>query len=190
MNFRRTRSRYLSICLLKGKSEMAYKKILILIFTLFLMALLVACSSNEGSFYGGEPLDSEKLSEIRSSVFASDSEETTKAESVITEKENETDTVGEKESEIEGESQKVTEIKTESLTEIVTEEITSEEAITTETEDPSNEASEIVYWTEKGEVWHTSANCRYIKNSEVISGTVNEAIESGKERLCSVCEKQ
>ena len=150
------------------------------------------CSSNEGSFYGGEPLDSEKLSEIRSSVFASDSEETTKAESVITEKENETDTAGETEGDVESETEKVTEteVKTESPTEIVTEEITSEEAITTETEDPSNEASEIVFWTEKGGVWHTSANCRYIKNSEVISGTVNEAIESGKERLCSVCEKQ
>ena len=47
----------------------------------------------------------------------------------------------------------------------------------------------IVYWTKKGKVWHVSKDCRYIKNSEVESGTADNAIEAGKERACSSCGK-
>lgn len=46
-----------------------------------------------------------------------------------------------------------------------------------------------VYWTKSGSVWHTYEDCGSLKNSNnVFSGSVDEAIESGKKKLCSRCE--
>ena len=56
-----------------------------------------------------------------------------------------------------------------------------EESLTVE------ESAETVYWTKNGEVWHNDKNCRYIKNSNVISGSLDSAKEEGKERACSAC---
>lgn len=55
-------------------------------------------------------------------------------------------------------------------------------------QDIVEETSEIFFWVKAGKVYHKSADCRYISNSEnVICGTEEEAKESGKERICSVC---
>ena len=49
----------------------------------------------------------------------------------------------------------------------------------------------IYYWTESGSVYHKWADCGHIKNSQdVKSGSRDEAILSGKEKLCSSCEKK
>ena len=47
-----------------------------------------------------------------------------------------------------------------------------------------------VYWTKSGSVWHTSADCYHLrKSTEILSGTVTEAQEAGKLKLCSNCGK-
>ena len=53
----------------------------------------------------------------------------------------------------------------------------------------SEDDEELVYWLQSGSYWHSDPNCRYIKGKEVVSGTVNEAIEQGKKRLCKSCDK-
>ena len=48
--------------------------------------------------------------------------------------------------------------------------------------------SDIFYWTQNGEVWHKSKDCRYLKNSkEIFSGTDSDAAAAGKVRPCSAC---
>lgn len=52
--------------------------------------------------------------------------------------------------------------------------------------------SERVYWTLGGSVWHTEADCRYIKTSDatLYYGTEADALSAGKKRICSGCEKK
>ena len=48
-----------------------------------------------------------------------------------------------------------------------------------------------VYWTEKGSVWHSSSSCSYLgKDSDIFYGSVENATECGKTRLCLPCEKK
>lgn len=48
----------------------------------------------------------------------------------------------------------------------------------------------VVYWTQNGSVWHASASCRSLQNSQNLSkGSVEEAESAGKSRGCSVCGK-
>lgn len=48
----------------------------------------------------------------------------------------------------------------------------------------------IVYWTESGKVWHLSRECGTLKrSSSVIEGCELDAINAGKERVCSICSK-
>ena len=62
---------------------------------------------------------------------------------------------------------------------------------TEESGQETQEDSSIVYWTSSGTVWHTKRDCSHIRNSQnVISGTVEEAISSGKKQLCSSCQKK
>ena len=50
------------------------------------------------------------------------------------------------------------------------------------------DSGKIVYWTESGDVWHKSTSCTHIKdNSELLAGTVTEAVETGKTRPCARC---
>ena len=77
---------------------------------------------------------------------------------------------------------------TESVVETIVTEPDTSEPETTEPE--TTEADDgTVYWIENGSVWHNDVNCQHIKGKEVISGTVKDAIEAGKERLCRSCEK-
>ncbi|TQQ83915.1 MBL fold metallo-hydrolase [Peptacetobacter hominis] len=56
-----------------------------------------------------------------------------------------------------------------------------------ETESNTSNSGSIVYWTKNGKVYHSNKNCDGLKNSKSInSGTIED---SGKERLCKICEK-
>ena len=45
-----------------------------------------------------------------------------------------------------------------------------------------------VYWTPFGKVYHTSADCQHLNNSDTLyEGTVDEAIAANKSRLCKTC---
>ena len=136
------------------------------IVALLLVDITVLCScANNSDFNGGVLLDSNKLSEIRAEVFATEAET-----AEITTVENTTEVVFETKEQ----NSDTTELKPEYND-------STEDAMTV------NEESAIVYWTKDGKVWHSSRDCRYIKNSEVESGTANDAIAAGKERVCSSC---
>lgn len=52
------------------------------------------------------------------------------------------------------------------------------------------EEAECYFVSGSGEVYHTRADCNYLKNSKnVISGTLADASAAGKTRLCSACSK-
>ena len=60
---------------------------------------------------------------------------------------------------------------------------------TLDSEENNESYDGLVYWTKSGSVWHTYEDCGSLKNSNnVFSGSVDEAIESGKNKLCSRCE--
>ena len=62
-----------------------------------------------------------------------------------------------------------------------------EETRTPETEPPEDG---VYYWTEKGNVWHTRRDCSYLSESkDVFEGSIDNAVEAGKERPCSRCVK-
>ena len=45
-----------------------------------------------------------------------------------------------------------------------------------------------VYWTQFGKVYHTSADCQHLNNSDTLyEGSVDEAIAANKSRLCKTC---
>ncbi len=47
-----------------------------------------------------------------------------------------------------------------------------------------------VYWVASGKVWHLKQNCSTLSRSRNIqSGTVGDAMNAGKERVCKVCSK-
>lgn len=175
--------------------------VVILLFTI----LLCACSSRSG-VYGGEPLDEEKLSEIKSSIFT-EKESDRINESTFAEK-DEINTEKEIDDDIETTAANLDEDASANATEALTEEESEETKVDTDASDETEsekatesksatehesatESSEIgiVYWTKNGTVWHTVKECGHIKNSEAISGTVDEAKEAGKTRLCSSCAK-
>lgn len=65
----------------------------------------------------------------------------------------------------------------------------------TETDDLPDETTKpdsvTVYWTASGTKYHTHRDCGSLKNStNVISGTLEEALEAEKEGLCKRCEKK
>ncbi len=66
---------------------------------------------------------------------------------------------------------------------------TTDTAEPAEATDASNgESDETVYWVAGGEVWHTKITCSSLSRSKsVYSGTVEDAMEAGKERVCKRC---
>ena len=49
----------------------------------------------------------------------------------------------------------------------------------------------VYYWTAGGSVYHKWSDCGHLKNStDVISGSEQDAILAGKQKLCSSCEKK
>lgn len=199
----------------------------ILIFSLTSCALFIP----NDRFDGGKLLDSEKMSQIKSEIFATETVETT-AQSTITTETNastEKDISTEKDAseEIgvstdhntntsenkeppETEDPEITEQTKDNITEAQTSSETVEErteiteiqsypetTLTTETNvvESSTETNisnyETVYWTKSGTVWHLFKDCGHLKNSKtVISGSLEEAINEGKEKVCSSCNKR
>ncbi len=48
-----------------------------------------------------------------------------------------------------------------------------------------------VYWTQLGKVYHTSADCSHLNNSDTLyEGDVDQAIADNKTRLCKTCAKR
>ncbi len=46
----------------------------------------------------------------------------------------------------------------------------------------------VVYWTEGGSVWHNTKDCSALARSKnIMSGSVHDAVEAGKERVCKKC---
>ena len=162
---------------------------------------LCACDFDESnnSFRGGELLDNEKMSELKEQFVTVDTDsgtidpETDESESSD---ESEVDS-GETESEggaTEEYSDMNTDVPTEkdNGTEVTEErsEVVSETVSVTETEADSYDESATVYWTKSGSVWHTTDKCHHLKKSKSIeSGSVEEAIEAGKSKVCSSCGK-
>ena len=183
------------------------KRILRFTVVMLLFTILLCACSNRSGVYGGEPLDEEKLSEIKSSIFT-EKESDRINESTVAEK-DEIKTEKEIDDDIETTAANLDEDASANATEALTTEEESEETTVDtdafdETEgekatesksvtehESATESSEIgiVYWTKNGTVWHNRKECGHIKNSEAISGTVDEAKEAGKTRLCSSCAK-
>ena len=133
------------------------------------------------TFDGGEILNDEKMSEIRSKIFATDPIETDANDS---EESNSNASVADQ-----TEQSKETDKNNEhSATETEMISLSTEENTPVET-DSLHDMQDVVYWTQNGEVWHTEKDCRYLKNKSVISGSQEEAIDAGKSRLCSSCGK-
>ena len=170
------------------------KHIKVINITAIIIAVLVLLSScsyfedNNRHFGGGELLDSEKMSEIKAELFSDEAtqseftknsdKESTEPEDFSTEEyeqaiEETTDIIEDSEIETQSEINTATETETE----------TKSESLETTNED-------IVYWLESGKVWHTKRECSYIAKKENInSGKVADAIEAGKEKVCSRCDK-
>ena len=166
------------------------KRLCLIILAISFVFMLCSCSfdESENSFRGGELLDDNKMSEIKDSLFT---EETSKVEDteISTEDQNAKETENPTEKQAEGES----DIETESPMEDKTEKQSELEATEAE-ETPETsvlpEENGTVYWTKGGSVWHVSRECYHIKKSNnVESGTVEDAIEAGKEKICSHCGK-
>ncbi len=142
------------------------KKSLVVMLTLMLLVGLAACDFDESKNHlsGGELLDDEKMSEIKNDIFSGSLPETFVEE---TEPSKELESNGDTASEDVDETDK-------------------------KTDDDNNDIDneQIVYWTKSGSVWHTNPECHHLKKSTNIqSGTVEEAKEAKKERLCSTCAK-
>ena len=158
----------------------------ITVFCLILTAIMIFVSCGNASkndFYGGELLDEERMSEIKSSFFTTEADETTETVEITEEIET-------------TEEIKATETleknETESVSKIIAETKAQETEYNERKEDSTHseiDGVETVFWTKNGEVWHLSRDCRYIKSSTVVSGSLEEAIEQGKSRACSSCGK-
>lgn len=140
------------------------KSILFVFSIIFSVINLAACMEilpYNGYFDGGEILDDELMSEIRSKYIVEGTTENNNKSS---------------DSSLESELNSV-----------------SNTVETTDTAGTTIESTEenpgVAFWTENGEVYHTKNTCGYLKNKSYMTGTIQQAIESGKERLCSSCGK-
>lgn len=136
----------------------------ILVFPCIVMLLFSSCSYffSDNRVSGGQKLDDELMSEIKAEIFSTAQNAT--------------------ESEIE---------------ESCDEHDGSDEKDTSDTSDATCEESseafqqhETVYWTKSGEVWHSFSGCQYLKNAEVLSGSLEEALAAKKTKQCSICSSK
>lgn len=52
----------------------------------------------------------------------------------------------------------------------------------------SDDLENVVYWVTGGEVWHITDKCSSLSRSKkILSGTVEQAMSSGKSRACKLC---
>ncbi len=159
------------------------KYIKILSIALALAALMTSCAYPSGSnIHGGDMLDSELMSEIKSQVFSSaETEESQSTETDETEATTLVNTNQETESNITSATEQIDR----------TEDKSNTEAVSSKAETEESDTEDAVYWLEGGSVWHLSESCYHIKDAEKIySGSVEEAKGNNKTKLCSNCEKK
>ena len=142
-----------------------------------MLIILPSCSmfwASNSTYSGGQILDDELMSSMRAEIIgekaeATKSDETNRDTSDVTIKDEADGTVnGETESN-ESDSFEI------------------EDSIKKDEEEPDN----TVYWTKGGGVYHLYKDCGYIKSSsEILSGTVEEALEAKKSGVCSRCQNR
>ena len=146
------------------------------------MAALAACSPTD-RFSAGKPISREELGAMAEALLGTETAIETGSVSTTTETEIETD--GETKTEKNTETTAQTKPTAGTDTETHPSDTAAGETHTSDTEVPDTET---VYWTKSGKVYHTYADCQYIRNSaNVQHGTVEE---SGKDNLCKTCEKR
>lgn len=156
-----------------------YIKVILAVLSAFLILLLCACDLDEssGNLQGGDLLDAGRISEIKDEVLAT--EETTAAETTSDENDD-----GESHSDEKANDTEQTE-NTEGT------ETQSNASTDTDSTGFDENVGDEVYWTESGGVWHLYRDCGHLKNSQnVLSGTVADAEEAGKDHVCSSCNKK
>lgn len=158
-------------------------KSLLFVLTVLLSTISISACAEilpyNGYFDGGEILDNELISEIRSKYVVEETTESSTKESHSYYSESYSIHITD--------TSKPSSEKLDDATVIETETEASPE--TESTTESASIAPEIVYWTENGEVYHTKETCRYLKNKSYISGSVQQAVEKGKDRICSSCSK-
>ena len=66
--------------------------------------------------------------------------------------------------------------------------VTPETTVIPETTPVTERQEQTVYWVEGGEVWHTTSSCPSLSRSKnILSGSLDDAIAAGKERVCKRC---
>ena len=79
----------------------------------------------------------------------------------------------------------------ESLSTVSPEELTEiAEDISEHTGDLDELPDAEAYWTEGGSVYHTNRDCGHLARAKTVtSGTIEEALDAGKAKVCSTCAK-
>ena len=145
------------------------KRLLLVLLMISVMLSFASCAAlyaDRGGFVGGEMLDYEKMAEIRAEVMSAEFPSEEQVES----------------------TESINESATKSVDE--SDKLSTEEKAETPKETEADTNNETVYWMSGGSVWHLDKDCRYIKGKEVISGSQAEAMDAGKERVCSSCAKK
>jgi hypothetical protein len=151
-----------------------YIKVILAVLSAFLILLLCACDLDEfsGNLQGGDLLDAGRISEIKEEVLAT--EESTTAETSYNSATEESDS-----------DERTNDTENTENTEVQSDTNTSNGEVSDEN------IGDEVYWTESGGVWHLYRDCGHLKNSQnVLSGTVADAEEAGKDHVCSSCNKK
>ena len=128
--------------------------------------------SSNPTYSGGQMLDDELMSSIRAEIIG-EKTETSKPDQTTKDKSDETTRVETESdhSDIEGESDNFTEEDS--------------------TKQDHTETDNTVYWTKGGGVYHLYRDCSYIKSSsEIISGSIEDALEEKKSGVCSRCQNR
>ena len=148
---------------------MNFKNTITIFIALIIALSICSCGfdESESKIRGGELLNGEKLSEIKDKILSTESDP---EQEMISDT---SDYDEEKSSQFESEDSCETDIN----------------SVTEKQDEFSSEINHEVYWLEGGSVWHASPKCRYLENTEYISGTVDEAKEAGKSKVCSSCGK-
>lgn len=141
-----------------------------------MLIILPSCSmfwASSSTYSGGQILDDELMSSMRAEIIGENTEIVKPGET--TQNKNETNEVVKDETES-SQSNKETE---------------SDSSKEESTKKDNEETDNTVYWTKGGGVYHLYKDCGYIKSSsEILSGTVEEALEAKKSGVCSRCQNR
>ena len=185
---------------------------LIYFIKIFAIVILMSLSFTSCSYFaadiprfgGGELLDKEMISSIKSEIFSGS--DTSESETNKSGNESQViidvrETEAEEESETSSKAEPTTEDRSEITDEPQSSYDTEEEDTVLDTAgiesifETSSEATETgdritVYWSKGGSAWHLSTKCHYIAESDTVyAGYVEDAKAAKKSKLCSYCEK-